>query len=555
MGELIFKTASEPWEFDEVHKLNYETFVEEIPQHERNETRTLVDKFHEENTYAICLSDGKLLGMLALRAQRPFSLDSKLDKLDAYLPQGRSLCEIRLLAVRKDRRNGQIFLGLMKMAADYCTDNGYDVAVISGTVSQERLYGHMGFVPFGPLVGKPGALYQPMYLTADSFHAHVARLAKAGMPASAKAHDKAPASATGAKASSPSPGGRVINLLPGPVNVHADVLEAFRSAPVSHRSDRFVEDVKDTKRMLCALVGARFAEIFQGSGTLANDVVAAELSLLSTPGIVLSNGEFGERLVNHSEQSGLNFEVIRADWGAELPYAALAKRIINHPAVGWVWMLHCETSTGVLNDLPRVLAFCKERNIKVCVDAISSIGTLPVALGDVFLASCASGKGIAGLPGLAVVFHNHEIGPANRKVPRYLDLAHYAAASGVPFTFSSNLLHAFQAALHRIRPRERFERIRELSAWFRAEVRKHGFAILAPDDCTSPAVTTIVFPPSVSSQRIGHGLEERGCLVSYNSDYLLKRNWVQICLMGECCGEDLAWASDQMFGVAATLRS
>jgi len=550
MGELIFRTASEPWEFEEIHKLNYETFVEEIPQHARSETHRLVDKFHDQNTYAICLCDKQLLGMLALRAQRPFSLDSKLDNLDAYLPQGRTVCEIRLLAVRKDRRNGQIFLGLMKMAADYCTGHGYDVAVISGTVRQEKLYRHMGFIPFGPLVGSPGVLYQPMYLTADAFYDSVARLAKAEVCAEVKiagSHDAAAPVRAEAVPPSEHP---VINLLPGPVNVHPDVFEAFRSTPVSHRSDRFVLDIKDTKRMLCALVGARHAELFQGSGTLANDVVAAELSLLPTRGLVLTNGEFGERLVNHATQSGLKFEVIPSEWGDDLDYGQLEGRLGKQPDTGWVWLLHCETSTGFLNDLPRVVAICRKSGVKVCVDAISSIGTVPVALGDVFLATCASGKGIAALPGLAIVFHNHEIKAGSRKVPRYLDLAQYAAASGVPFTFSSNLLHALQAAVRRIKPQARFDYIRELSVWLRERIRRQGFTILAPDDHASPAVTTLVLPPRLSSQRVGRQLEERGCLVSYNSEYLLKRNWIQICLMGECSRDDLAWAADQLFHVA-----
>ncbi|HXD01650.1 MAG TPA: GNAT family N-acyltransferase, partial [Verrucomicrobiae bacterium] len=72
---LVFKTASEDWEFDLIHQLNYKTFVEEIPQHSPSPTRRRVDPFHAENTYLICLSGRRLAGMLALRGKRPFSLD------------------------------------------------------------------------------------------------------------------------------------------------------------------------------------------------------------------------------------------------------------------------------------------------------------------------------------------------------------------------------------------------------------------------------------------------------------------------------------------------
>src|ERR1700755_3520637 len=98
---LTFKTASEDWEFEEIHRLNYKTFVEEIPQHKAAPTHRLGDKFHSEKNYLICLCGRKLAGMLAVRNNRPFSLDQKLENLDSYLPSGRNVCEIRLLAVDK----------------------------------------------------------------------------------------------------------------------------------------------------------------------------------------------------------------------------------------------------------------------------------------------------------------------------------------------------------------------------------------------------------------------------------------------------------------------
>src|SRR5215470_12628187 len=104
---LVFKTASEDWEFELIHRLNYKTFVEEIPQHKSSPTHRLVDKFHPENTYLICLCGRKLAGMLAVRGHRPFSLDQKLENLDSYLPTNRKVCEIRLLAVDKKYRGAQ----------------------------------------------------------------------------------------------------------------------------------------------------------------------------------------------------------------------------------------------------------------------------------------------------------------------------------------------------------------------------------------------------------------------------------------------------------------
>ncbi len=80
---FIFKVASWDWEFEQIHRLNHKTFVEEIPQHEAAPDGLLVDKFHHENTYFICLRGGRLIGMVAARDQRPFSLDQKLESLDS----------------------------------------------------------------------------------------------------------------------------------------------------------------------------------------------------------------------------------------------------------------------------------------------------------------------------------------------------------------------------------------------------------------------------------------------------------------------------------------
>ena len=149
---LVFKIATEDWEFDLIHQLNYKTFVEEIPQHQPSPLKRMMDRFHAENTYIICLSGRQLVGMLALRGKRPFSLDQKLPDLDSHLPPGRSLCEIRLLSVDRKFRTGQVFQGLMALVWQFFVDNNYDMGVISGTTRQLKLYQHLGWIPFGPLV-------------------------------------------------------------------------------------------------------------------------------------------------------------------------------------------------------------------------------------------------------------------------------------------------------------------------------------------------------------------------------------------------------------------
>ena len=168
-ASLLFKVAGEDWEFEQIHRLNYKTFVEEIPQHDASPAQRLVDKFHAENTYLICLSGRTLAGMLAVRGNRPFSLDQKLPNLDSYLPVGRKICETRLLAVEKEFRGAPVLQGLLALLWQHSIERGYDMAVISGTTRQLKLYQHLGFVPFGPLVGTGAARFQPMYVTLETF--------------------------------------------------------------------------------------------------------------------------------------------------------------------------------------------------------------------------------------------------------------------------------------------------------------------------------------------------------------------------------------------------
>jgi GNAT superfamily N-acetyltransferase len=171
-----FKIASEEWEFQAIHELNYRTFVEEIPQHAPRRDKCLVDRFHLENTYVICLVGLRLVGMLSLRSSRPFSLDHKLHNLDDYLPEARSIVEVRLLSIEPEYRKGRILVDLLHHAVDVADTAGHDLVIISGTTRQLKLYRHLGFVGFGPLVGGADALFQPMYLTRDALNQRACRL-------------------------------------------------------------------------------------------------------------------------------------------------------------------------------------------------------------------------------------------------------------------------------------------------------------------------------------------------------------------------------------------
>ena len=513
---LVFKTADTPEEFEAIHALNYRTFAEEIPQHAANGERRLVDKFHAENTYLIACAGTKLAGMIAVRDRRPFSLDAKLPDLDAHLPAGRRWGEVRLLAVEREWRGSGVFAGLMRLIDREFTARGLDAAVVSATTRQQKLYEHVGFEPFGPLVGSEGARYQPMHLFAEHFR----------------------------QAVEPHLVRRTVNLLPGPVTMSAEVRRAFRGEPISHRSASFLGQVRECRAALCTMTGAQHAALLPGSGTMANEVVCGQIALLEAPGVVVSHGEFGERLADHARRARLPHHHWQQPWGEPIDLPALTAWLDAHPETQWLWAAHCETSTGTVTPIDSLLAVCEPRGVRLCLDCVSSLGVMPVDLRRVHLASSTSGKGLAAVAGVGIVFHREPVTPG--RGPRALDLGLYASDDGVPFTLGSNVLGALHAALHRTDWPAKLRRVSELGGRLRSELCARGFTLVDPQ---SSAVLTVALPCGVDSVAVADALERLGWIAAARSRHLQERGWLQFSLMGEIAATDLDGLSDALASI------
>jgi aspartate aminotransferase-like enzyme/predicted N-acetyltransferase YhbS len=499
-----FKIAEDPSEFDQIAGLLYRTFVEEIPQHSPNAGRRHVDRFHKQNIYLVAVSGDDIVGTIAVRGVRPFSLDQKLGSVDPYLPQGRRVCELRLLAVEPAFRSSSVFRGLVENVVREGRARGFDLAIISGTTRQTKLYRHLGFEPFGPVVGSADAPFQPMFLTFEKFLSAAPKVVTEAEP---------------------------MSFLPGPVPLTPAVREAFARPPVYHRDTEFQASFCRTKSRLCRLTRADRVEILVGTGTLANDAVAAQLSLLESPGVVLSNGEFGRRLIDHARRHRLSHVPIESAWGSPLNLKAAAEAV-RQTGAAWVWAVASETSTGMLNDLAALRSFAGTHNLKLCLDCVSAIGAIPLNLSSVYLASGASGKALASYPGLSFVFYDHDLEPQPERLPRYLDVGYYASKDGVPFTHSSNLLAALDAALEQFDTDEPFARLNELANLMRPGLRRLGWAPLVEGPLATPAVITVALTNGYRASEIGEVLARQGLVIAHHSEYLAQRNWFQVSLMG-----------------------
>jgi aspartate aminotransferase-like enzyme len=292
----------------------------------------------------------------------------------------------------------------------------------------------------------------------------------------------------------------------------------------------FVENIKLARKQLCKLTSANDVQIMLGTGTLANDMIAAQLRKVNGKGCIIVNGEFGERLVDHAKRAGLDFAVLRKNWGEPVFKEEVIKMFSSNP-VAWLWFVHCETSTGMLNDLEMIKEVCKDFNVKLCVDCISSLGTMPIHLQGVYLASGVSGKGIGAFTGLSFIFHNHAIS-ASADIPRYLDLGMYGEQQSIPFSHSSNLLFPLLTALKNIHD-ERYENIKKRYDYIRKKIEEMKLPVLVPREYSATGILTIDVPKDISSVEIGDEVFLQGYQLHYESVYLRERNWLQIACMGD----------------------
>jgi aspartate aminotransferase-like enzyme len=176
--------------------------------------------------------------------------------------------------------------------------------------------------------------------------------------------------------------------------------------------------------------------------------------------------------------------------------------------------------------------------VKVCVDAMSAIGNIPLQLDGISIATCSSGKGLASIPGVAIVFTDTELLP-NAKIPTYIDLGHYFHNNGIPFTISSNLIMALNKAVDYSLQDSRTKTIGQLSKLLLEKILKVPGVKLINKDYRFPTHITTIVPVGISSVVLGDMIKAAGVETSYNSGYLKERNQLQISIMGGHCEQDI----------------
>jgi 2-aminoethylphosphonate-pyruvate transaminase len=163
------------------------------------------------------------------------------------------------------------------------------------------------------------------------------------------------------------------------------------------------------RERLTAIINGRDTHVcvpMQGSGTFS--VEGAVNTLVPRDGhvLVLINGAYGKRLARLTEMMGRRLSVFETADDVQTTAADVARLLDADASMTHVGLIHCETSTGILNPLPEIADVVAKRGRSLIVDAMSSFGAIPIDAKkipfDALIA--ASGKCIEGPPGMGFVF-------------------------------------------------------------------------------------------------------------------------------------------------------
>jgi alanine-glyoxylate transaminase/serine-glyoxylate transaminase/serine-pyruvate transaminase len=244
-------------------------------------------------------------------------------------------------------------------------------------------------------------------------------------------------------------------LGPGPSLISPRVTRAMSAPMLSHLDPLFLELMDDTRARLTRVFQApenAFACAVSGTGTSAMEVAVANIVQTGTRVLSIVTGYFGDRLAHMCRRNGAEVRRVDVEWGRACDPADV-QRALQHAGADVVTIVHAETSTGVLNPVREVAAIAHAAGALVIVDAVTSLGAMPldVAGWDLDVVYSCSQKGIGAPSGVApIVFSPAALA---RKVPCrsfYFDVAlleDYWLRRKYHHTMCAPLIYALREAL------------------------------------------------------------------------------------------------------------
>ena len=322
-------------------------------------------------------------------------------------------------------------------------------------------------------------------------------------------------------------------LTPGPTPVPPEVLAALGEPVIHHRA-------RDYRQIYERCLG-RLREVYRTQNdvlmftTSGTGAFESAVSNLTSPGdrqLVLSAGNFGERWAGMVQGFGAELVHVRLDWG-ETPEPDDLRGALAGGDVRVVYLTHSETSTGVVCDVQALASVARQAGALVVVDAVSSLGAVPLETDawDIDVVVSGSQKALMCPPGLAFasVSSAARAAASHAAAPRYvLDWERTRKAQtklDAPFTPAVSIVRALDVALGLLLDEgleAAFDRHARLGRACREGAKAMGLELFSPDEERSAVVTAIRAPDGVDATEVVSELRDRFGITIANGQGELK---------------------------------
>src|SRR3989449_2037490 len=310
-------------------------------------------------------------------------------------------------------------------------------------------------------------------------------------------------------------------LTPGPTPVPPEVLAELARPVIHHRERDFREIYQRCLSRLEDVYRTRNDVLmFTTSGTGAFESAVANLTSPGDRQLVLSAGNFGERWAGMAKAFGADLVHARLEWGETPEPDDLRSALADAGDVKVVYLTHSETSTGVVCDVQALAAVAKEAGALVVVDAVSSLGAVPLEsdLWGIDVVVSGSQKALMCPPGLAFASVSAAAlaASANATSPRYVmdweRTRKGQAKLDAPFTPAISIVRALNVALGLLLEEgltAAFDRHARLGRACREGAKAMGLELFSPDEERSAGVTALRPPDGVDSTEVVKELRDR----------------------------------------------
>ena len=302
-------------------------------------------------------------------------------------------------------------------------------------------------------------------------------------------------------------------LTPGPLSTTATVRAAMLQDSCTWDADYNLGVVEPIRRELVRLATSPeyqsdySAVLLQGSGSYVVESVLGSAIGVDECLLIINNGAYGARMGEMARCLGLRHHELDCGETTRPEPAAIEAMLARHPEITHLAMVHCETTTGMLNPLDEVAELCQRRGIRLIVDAMSSFGGIPIDMGRLgieFLISSAN-KCIQGVPGFGFVIARRAALAACAGRARSVSLDLHAQWQTMEqqggkwrFTSPTHTVLAFAQALRELDEEggieARHQRYSENQRTLVAGMAALGFAPLLPEQWQSPIITAFYSP-------------------------------------------------------------